>query len=158
MSLKPCLGDMWAESTLERASRVGQEVLERTRARKVEWPSHKQYGHNPVQDPHVYTSLDDALASMLHYMSVTTKDCKRYYNSAGGSQLSASDTLHCSRFHTPTYTAIHKTNPLQRTEDVHILVEPGTYAVSAGAWGTQYQQKHVVHVREGNTVNMDFVL
>jgi len=43
------MGDTWVENTLDRASRVGQQVLERAQARKVDWPTPKQYGTNPVQ-------------------------------------------------------------------------------------------------------------
>ena len=47
---------------------------------------------------------------------------------------------------------------LQRTEDVHIMVAPGTYAVTAGQWGKAQEQTHVVHVNQGSTVELDFVL
>ena len=47
---------------------------------------------------------------------------------------------------------------LQRSEDVHIMVAPGTYAVTAGQWGKAQEQTHVVHVNHGNTVELDFVL
>ena len=47
---------------------------------------------------------------------------------------------------------------LQRSEDVHIVVNPGTYAVSSGVWGSGEQQTHVVHVKKGNSVDVDFVL
>ena len=43
-------------------------------------------------------------------------------------------------------------------EDVHMVVQPGTYAVTAGEWGTQQQQTHMVHVEPGQTVNLDFVM
>ena len=38
------------------------------------------------------------------------------------------------------------------------MVAPGTYAVTAGAWGTSQQQTHVVHVNQGQSVDLDFVL
>ena len=47
---------------------------------------------------------------------------------------------------------------LQRTEDVHVLVQPGNYAVTTGSWGSQQQQTHVVHVEDGQTVDLDLVI
>ena len=47
---------------------------------------------------------------------------------------------------------------LQRSEDVHLVVHPGTYAVTTGEWGTMQQQTHVVKVDAGQSVNLDFVL
>lgn len=47
---------------------------------------------------------------------------------------------------------------LQRTEDVHVVVQPGTYSVTAGSWGQGQQHKHVVHVNQGQSVDLDFCL
>ena len=47
---------------------------------------------------------------------------------------------------------------LQRSEDVHLVVHPGTYAVTTGEWGTMQQQTHVVKMEPGQSVNLDFVL
>ena len=40
---------MWTENTLERATRMGQQVLQRTASRQVSWPAEKQHGKNPVE-------------------------------------------------------------------------------------------------------------
>ena len=47
---------------------------------------------------------------------------------------------------------------LQTAEDVHLVVHPGTYAVTAGEWGTSQQQTHMVSVQPGQTINLDFVM
>ena len=47
---------------------------------------------------------------------------------------------------------------LQTTEDVHLRVKPGTYAVTAGECGTNERQTHIVRVGHGQTVNMDFIV
>ncbi|XP_041354201.1 uncharacterized protein LOC121372022 [Gigantopelta aegis] len=151
------VGGVWAENTLERATRMGQEVLQRTASRQVCWPSEKEQGKNPIQDPLVYTTLDEAFASVLQYMSATTRQCKRFYKTSSQCK-SQYDDLHCRRFHNAENVFKNKGNPLQRSEDVHIVVNPGTYAVSSGIWGTGQQQTHVVHVKDGNSVNVDFVL
>jgi len=47
---------------------------------------------------------------------------------------------------------------LETAEDVRVLVQPGSYSVTAGEWGTGKQQTHLVHVDSGQTVNVDFVI
>ena len=47
---------------------------------------------------------------------------------------------------------------LQQSEDVHVMVQPGNYSVTTGTWGSQQQQTHVVHVEDGQTVDLDFVV
>lgn len=47
---------------------------------------------------------------------------------------------------------------LQQSENMNILVAPGTYAVTAGAWGKDSQQTHVVRLDPGQSVNLDFNL
>ncbi|KAK3608925.1 hypothetical protein CHS0354_002564 [Potamilus streckersoni] len=153
-------GDVWAVNTLDRATKLGQNVYERALSRKIEWPKplseQKKCSH--FEDPMVYTSIDDAFATVLQCMSQTTRQCKRYYGSHDKNLESTHDQLHCRRFHTPHYTAVQRKNPLLHAEDVHIVVSPGTYAVTTGVWGKTDQQTHVVHVNEGQTANLDFVL
>ena len=47
---------------------------------------------------------------------------------------------------------------LQKTEEINVDLAPGTYAVSAGAWGSDRQHTHVVHVKDGQTVDLNFGL
>lgn len=91
-------------------------------------------------------------------MSQTSRQCKRYYDTNGQPVNNSCDSQHCNRFHNQQYSAIHHKNPLQRTEDVHVVVQPGTYSVTAGSWGQGQQHKHVVHVNQGQSVNLDFCL
>jgi len=151
-------GSNWLNCTLCRSGRQSVSVLNRAAERQVTWPEPKNYGKSPVEDPMVYTSLDDAFSGILAYLSATTKSCKRFYQSCSHAEKEGKDHLHCNRFHSPKYTkALHK-NPLQSAEDVHLVVHPGTYAVTAGEWGTPHQQTHVVHVESGQNVNLDFVM
>ena len=39
-----------------------------------------------------------------------------------------------------------------------MMVQPGNYSVTTGPWGSQQQQTHVVHVEDGQTVDLDFVV
>lgn len=156
MTEKEHIGDVWAFNTLNRAVKTGQNVYERALSRKIQWPSPKKYEQSPVQDDMVYTSIDDAFGTVMQFMSQTTRQCNRYYGTNPGSINKECDKQHCNRFHTPKYTAVQHKNPLQRSEDVHIVVQPGNYAVTAGDWGTQQQQTHVVRLDQGQTVDLDF--
>ena len=43
-------------------------------------------------------------------------------------------------------------------EAVQVEVQPGTYAVTIGEWATGQQQKHIVNVEEGQSVDLRFVM
>lgn len=149
----------WMSCTLCRAERQGQSVLHRALQRKIEWPKAKEYTNSPVQDPLIYTSIDDAFSSVLQYMTTTSRKCRRYYAGCTSSRKTRDDQHHCDRFHSPSYSTKPKQrNPLQVAEDVHVVVHPGTYAVTAGAWGSPRQQTHVVNVEQGQSVNLDFMM
>lgn len=45
---------------------------------------------------------------------------------------------------------------LQKSEDVHVELTPGTYAVTAGQWGAPRHHTQVVRLDPGQTVNMTF--
>lgn len=142
---------------MNRAVTVGQNVYQRAASRKVEWPEKPDY-EKPIQDSTEYTSVDDAFSTILQFMSQTSRQCKRYYDTNKKPVPNNCDSQHCRRFHNPDYGAIYHKNPLQRTEDVHVVVQPGTYAVTAGSWGQGQQQKHVVHINSGQSVDLDFCL
>ncbi|XP_030844309.1 A-kinase-interacting protein 1-like [Strongylocentrotus purpuratus] len=150
----------WMSCTLCRANHQGQQVLERARRREVTWPEPREQGTPPVQDALTYTTINEAFGSILQYMTSSSRQCRRYYSSIPASTHNALDKRHCGRFHAPRYTEPRKTtHPLQKTEDVHIQVQPGTYAVTAGGWGRgKGQQTHVVHVNQGQSVNLDFTM
>ncbi|XP_072032613.1 A-kinase-interacting protein 1-like isoform X2 [Amphiura filiformis] len=159
MPAKHC--EPWMACTLCRSGRQGIEVLQRAQRRQVEWPQQSQLENTQRgshQDPATYTSIDDAFSTVLQYMSSTTRQCKRFYKTNPVSRQNRCDSQHCRRFHNPQYTEVQQKHPLQRTEDVHIMVAPGTYAVTAGEWGKAQEQTHVVHVNQGSTVELDFVL
>ena len=45
---------------------------------------------------------------------------------------------------------------LQKSEDVHVELAPGTYAVTAGQWGAPRGHTQVVRLDPGQTVDMTF--
>ncbi|XP_052088182.1 uncharacterized protein LOC127725293 [Mytilus californianus] len=151
------IGDLWAENALHRVVTVGQNVYLRAASRKVDWPENKPSCHRPIEESSSYTSIDDAFSTIIQFMSQTSRQCKKYYDTNKPVRNSC-DSQHCRRFHNPGYSAIQNSNPLQRTEDVHVVVQPGTYSVTAGCWGQGQHQKHVVHVNKGQSVDLDFCL
>ncbi|KAL5010445.1 hypothetical protein ScPMuIL_012750 [Solemya velum] len=158
MREKAQFGGVWAQNAMDRSTRLGQSVYERAARRRVEWPDPTQCQGSAVQDPVVYTSLDDAFSTVLQFMSQTTRQCSRFYKSNPHSANHTCDKQHCNRFHIPHYRKAVNRNPLQQAEDVHVVVSPGTYSVTAGAWGRPGQQTHVVNVDRGQSVNLDFVM
>ncbi|XP_002734056.1 A-kinase-interacting protein 1-like [Saccoglossus kowalevskii] len=153
-----CSDDTWMACTLCRAGRRGLDTLNRVKERQITWPEPKPQQDYMIQDPAVYTTIDDAFSNIIQFMSSTSRQCKRYYQSSSSGSKSTRDKGHCCRFHTPQYSEVQKKNPLQTTEDVHVVVAPGTYAVTAGGWGTPRQQTHVVHVDRGQSVNLNFMM
>ncbi|XP_078000245.1 A-kinase-interacting protein 1-like [Glandiceps talaboti] len=156
----PCshIEEAWMTCTLCRSSRQSLQTLYKAQERQIKWPEPKYYPGSPIQDPVVFTTIDDAFANVLQFMSTTTRQCKRYYKSASPVSHNHHDHHHCRRFHTSKYSEVQKKNPLQLAEDVHVVVAPGTYAVTAGSWGARRQQTHVVHVNQGQSVDLNFAL
>jgi len=146
----------WLTCTLCRSGRQSLSTLQRAARRSIEWPTVQQSPPNFQQAPATYTSIDDAFDSVMQYMSTTTRQCKRFHRSMLKKHTSDSDIIHADRFHQQQQTKSIYKNPLQQPEDIHVDVAPGTYAVSAGAWGSDRQHTHVVHVREGESVDMTF--
>ncbi|XP_070531549.1 A-kinase-interacting protein 1-like [Ptychodera flava] len=150
--------ERWMSCVLCRSERQGLKTLQKAMERKIKWPEPKHYRGSPIQDPAVYTTIDDAFSCVLQFMSTASRQCKRYYKSSPTASHNTHDCLHCSRFHTKKYSEVQRKNPLQLAEDVHVVVAPGTYAVTAGSWGTPRQQTHVVHVNQGQSVDLNFVM
>ncbi|PIK51985.1 putative A-kinase-interacting protein 1 [Apostichopus japonicus] len=144
--------------TLCRSGRQGVSVLQRAQRRKVEWPEKPDQLRSPVEENLPYTTIDEAFESMLQYMSTSSRQCKRFFVSSPPHTHNSCDKNHCSRFHSPQYPYRPQRHPLQQSENMNILVTPGTYAVTAGAWGRDSQQTHVVRLDPGQSVNLDFNL
>ncbi|XP_074662191.1 uncharacterized protein LOC141914791 [Tubulanus polymorphus] len=153
-------GWQWMQCTLCRSLQQGLNVYHKAKTRKVEWPSQKNDQRRPIQDAMTpYTTLDDAFSSIFNYMSMSSRQCKRFYNSCSSSNKNRHDNVHCNRFHSESYRRINVQNPLQMAEDVHVVLEPGAYTITAGSWGTQNkQQTHVVRINDNQSVDLDFVI
>ncbi|CAB4012952.1 Hypothetical predicted protein [Paramuricea clavata] len=137
-----------------RSGRQSTATLARARKREIEWPITTEKSIHFDQGPQTHTTIDDAFSSVLQYMSVTSRQCRRYFKCSP--HRDACDDEHVKRFHQPKYTSVTYGNPLQKSEDVHVELTPGTYAVTAGQWGAPRSHTQVVRLDPGQTVDMTF--
>ncbi|XP_066541384.1 A-kinase-interacting protein 1 [Hoplias malabaricus] len=169
----------WWETSLQRSSRLGREVLERAKRRSVDWPnerrpnqkhSEKEERRQVLEDPCVSASLDQAFDRIVQHMSETSRQCKNFYHTVGAAKVSEKEKTHMCRFHTPqllqatsrcqpttmTSTRVHYTG-LSEPEDFLIEVSPGTYAITAEMQDAGPQTR-VVHINAGESKNLRFDL
>ncbi|KAM9854611.1 A-kinase-interacting protein 1 isoform 1-T1 [Aulostomus maculatus] len=179
----------WLESSLRRSACLGREVLERASRRSVDWTTSAASQtstvtdegiQTPVKKPH--TELDDAFGTIAEFMTQTTYQCRRFYESGCCSEPSDPERKHVSRFHkrpaagrTTSAQPPKKhvsTSPPRRPagldaltngrapapcEDFHIEVSPGTYAITASLPEAQ-QQTQVVNIGAGESIDLTFNL
>ncbi|XP_074614834.1 A-kinase-interacting protein 1-like isoform X1 [Acropora palmata] len=148
--------DSWLHCTLCRSGRQGVSTLNKALLRNVEWPAQGNTSLHSMEEPKVHTSIEDAFDTVLQYMNVTSRQCKRYFNCRMKEERSSQDDHHCNRFHQPEYNLVPRGHPLQRMEDVQVEVAPGSYAVSAGRYGAPRQHTHIVRLEPGQTVDLGF--
>ncbi|KAB5574845.1 hypothetical protein PHYPO_G00213830 [Pangasianodon hypophthalmus] len=172
-------GRCWLESSLDRSSKLGLEVLQRAKRRSETWKSvgtsHRDDSgtekHTEVlEHPAAHMTLDSAFAKIVECMSETSNQCKRVYRSASAAELRDQERTHVCRFHakqhlqtsrqiqTTTLTSkrAHYTG-LSEPEDFLIEVSPGTYAITA-AMQDAGPQTRVVHINAGESMRLTFNL
>ncbi|XP_062860799.1 A-kinase-interacting protein 1 isoform X2 [Trichomycterus rosablanca] len=171
-------GRSWLESSLDRSSKLGLEVLERSKRRSVNWKSvrssirsSKKEKQSEVQeDLAVRMSLDHAFAKIVECMSETTSQCQNFYRSVGATELSERERNHVYRFHSQQLPQISGRSQhasmtskeacctgLSEPEDFLIEVSPGTYAVTA-AMQDAGPKTRVVHINAGESMRLTFNL
>ncbi|XP_059362614.1 A-kinase-interacting protein 1 isoform X2 [Carassius carassius] len=93
--------ESWLESSLRRSSKLGQEVLEKAKRRSVSCsrPRPPVLGHNERNSERdiLHSNLDHAFAKIVEYMSETTRQCKRFYETVN--QAQPSEREHICRYH-----------------------------------------------------------
>ncbi|KAM9854612.1 A-kinase-interacting protein 1 isoform 2-T2 [Aulostomus maculatus] len=162
----------WLESSLRRSACLGREVLERASRRSVDWTTSAASQtstvtdegiQTPVKKPH--TELDDAFGTIAEFMTQTTYQCRRFYESGCCSEPSDPERKHVSRFHKrPAAGRTTSAQPPKKhgrapapCEDFHIEVSPGTYAITASLPEAQ-QQTQVVNIGAGESIDLTFNL
>ncbi|XP_067396855.1 A-kinase-interacting protein 1 [Emydura macquarii macquarii] len=143
------------------------EVLERAKRRKVRWPE-------PAEEDS--ERLNAAFASIVEFMSQTTKECEKYYSYVPASRCRENEIKHICRYHSrqaaenllqtleeeknenspvsnPTETP--KQPARKASKDLYIEVSPGTYSVTATS-EDMVKQTHVVDVNAGQSIDLTF--
>nr|XP_015193979.1 PREDICTED: A-kinase-interacting protein 1 isoform X2 [Lepisosteus oculatus] len=163
----------WLESSLDRSTRLGREVLARAQRRHIEWPrlrpsrqlrlkedspSGKEEAGEEEQR---HTKLDDAFETIMEFMAHTTHQCKYFYRSVSAAESSQTEVNHVHRYHAQRNSASKARDSSRQeqrsSEDFHIEVAPGTYAITAGAQDTE-KQTRLVQIGAGESVNLTFTL
>ena len=148
----------WMACTLCRSGRQILSTYEKALKRNANWPCTNQCAPT-LRTPVECTSINEAFETMLQSMVSTTHQCERLYRSQVKQNKDKDNDAHYNRFHHPSPSGHHSRryqNPLEQAEGVNVEVSPGTYTVSAGTWGSDSQHTHVVHIQEGQMVNLNF--
>ncbi|XP_073707110.1 A-kinase-interacting protein 1 [Garra rufa] len=165
--------ESWLESSLRRSSKLGQEVLEKAKRRSVSRsgtrprpsPVFDQNERNSERDI-IHSNLDHAFAKIVEYMSETTRQCKKFYETVHVAQPSEQE--HICRYHSQKMlrTADQKQNASaaikrdigsSEPEDFLIEVSPGTYSITAAMQDTKPQTK-TVRINAGESMSLTFNL
>ncbi|KAM9481427.1 A-kinase-interacting protein 1 [Clarias gariepinus] len=172
-------GRCWLESSLDRSSKLGLEVLQRAKRRSETWKSvgtphrdhHGTEKHTEIlEHSATHMTLDKAFAKIVECMSETSNQCKKFYRSASAAELQGQERTHVCRFHaydlrqtsrqientTLTSKGAHYTG-LSEPEDFLIEVSPGTYAITAAMQDAGLQTR-VVHINAGESMRLAFNL
>ncbi|XP_052438873.1 A-kinase-interacting protein 1 isoform X1 [Carassius gibelio] len=161
--------ESWLESSLRRSSKLGQEVLEKAKRRSVSCsrPRPRVLGHNERNSERdiLHSNLDHAFAKIVEYMSETTRQCKKFYETVH--QAQPSEREHICRYHSQQMlrTADQKQNASgaikqdgsSEPEDFLIEVTPGTYSITAAMQDTEPQTK-TVRINAGESMSLTFNL
>ncbi|KAK7152006.1 hypothetical protein R3I94_008368 [Phoxinus phoxinus] len=164
--------ESWLESSLRRSSKLGQEVLEKAKRRSVSsssarpTPSPMCNHHEKGSERDIsHSNLDHAFATIVEYMSETTRQCQKFYKSDHLAQ--PSEREHICRYHSQHMrTADRKQNASaaikrdigsSEPEDFLIEVPPGTYSITAAMQDTRPETK-TVHINAGESMSLTFNL
>ncbi|KAK2894636.1 hypothetical protein Q8A67_011865 [Cirrhinus molitorella] len=164
--------ESWLESSLRRSSKLGQEVLEKAKRRSVRRSNTRP--RPSVFDPNErkserdisHLNLDHAFAKIVEYMSETTRQCKKFYETVHLAQ--PSEREHICRYHSQQMlktadqkqnasTAIKRDIGSSEPEDFLIEVSPGTYSITAVMQDTKPQTK-TVRINAGESMSLTFNL
>ncbi|XP_037395890.1 A-kinase-interacting protein 1 isoform X2 [Pygocentrus nattereri] len=142
-------GQSWLESSLQRSSKLGLEVLERAKRRSVDWSSARV----PNQK-----------------RRAKEKHGENFYKSVGSAKASEREKNHVCRFHSlhlphtsrrtqPAAFASRRAHctGLSEPEDFLIEVSPGTYSITAAVQDAGPQTR-VVRINAGESKRLTFNL
>lgn len=161
--------ESWLESSLRRSSKLGQEVLEKAKRRSFSSsrprpsPMLNRYERDSERDIS-HSNLDHAFATIVEYMSETTRQCQKFYKTVHLAQPSEQE--HICRYHSQQMLRKQKQNATaaikrdigsSEPEDFLIEVSPGTYSITAAMQDTRPETK-TVHINAGESMSLTFNL
>uniref|UniRef100_A0A8C3SLL6 A-kinase interacting protein 1 n=1 Tax=Chelydra serpentina TaxID=8475 RepID=A0A8C3SLL6_CHESE len=103
--------------------------------------------------------LNAAFASIVEFMSRTTKECEKYYSYVPASRCQENEIKHICRYHS-RHAAENLLQTLgqearKASKDLYIEVSPGTYSVTATS-EDMVKDTHVVDVNAGQSIDLTF--
>ncbi|XP_075784102.1 A-kinase-interacting protein 1 isoform X1 [Pelodiscus sinensis] len=120
--------------------------------------------------------LNVAFASIVEFMSQTTKECEKYYSHVPARRCQENEFKHVCRYHSTRAAENllqtlqqekNETSPMSNaaetpkqrarkaSKDLYIEVSPGTYSVTATS-EDMAKQTHVVDVNAGQSIDLTF--
>ncbi|XP_034625965.1 A-kinase-interacting protein 1 isoform X1 [Trachemys scripta elegans] len=120
--------------------------------------------------------LNAAFASVVEFMSRTTKECEKYYSYVPASRCQENEIKHICRYHSRQAAENllqtleqekNETSPVSNpaeipkqlarkaSKDLYIEVSPGTYSVTATS-DDMVKQTHMVDVNAGQSIDLTF--
>uniref|UniRef100_A0A672PHF5 A kinase (PRKA) interacting protein 1 n=1 Tax=Sinocyclocheilus grahami TaxID=75366 RepID=A0A672PHF5_SINGR len=120
----------------------------------------------PCSSDIFHSDLDHAFSKIVEYMSETTRQCKKFYETMNLAQPSEREHICCYHSQQMLRTADQKQNvsaPIKRdigsseSEDFLTDVSPGTYSITAAMQDTKPQSKTVC-INVGESMSLAFKL
>uniref|UniRef100_A0A672PHJ3 A kinase (PRKA) interacting protein 1 n=1 Tax=Sinocyclocheilus grahami TaxID=75366 RepID=A0A672PHJ3_SINGR len=102
-----------------------------------------------------HSDLDHAFSKIVEYMSETTRQCKKFYETMNLAQPSEREHICCYHSQQMLRTADQKQNV--KSEDFLTDVSPGTYSITAAMQDTKPQSKTVC-INVGESMSLAFKL
>ncbi|XP_061466348.1 A-kinase-interacting protein 1 [Rhineura floridana] len=172
---------------MQRTATLAQEVLERARTRKLNWPLPTEFQRRTFQErDNEDAYLAAAFASVAEHMGCISAECENCYCCVPPFQLKEYEVAHIFRYHSRQASENllkafeneeSKNGPIveepgcldneasalipakkSKPKDINVEVSPGTYAVSASSYDDTIKQTHLVEIHPGESVNLTFDL
>ncbi|KAI6658108.1 A-kinase-interacting protein 1 [Oopsacas minuta] len=129
----------WTKCSLCRSTKQAVDTYNRSIKRKVDWPDISVVSEDPLSDDVIMTH-QEALNNIVQLLGATTQCCKSYHTSkmrsAPSSPVSATDSIHYRRYHTPQICiSSHRNNTAQIT----VSLPKGSYSIDKTDMDSQTQ-------------------
>ncbi|XP_060623189.1 A-kinase-interacting protein 1 [Anolis sagrei] len=170
---------------MQRTATLAQEVLERAKSRKLNWPIPGQLQRRTFREGDGEdTCLAAAFASVAEHMGRISAECENYYCCVPPLQFKECEVAHIFRYHSrqasenllkafeneeskhgpiveepgcpDTESSALVPAKTSDIKDIYVEVSPGTYRVSASLHEDTNKQTHLLKIKPGESVNLTF--